>query len=89
MEKELVLVETIVWLNLKTKYIDSLLCHISVCFHFSSLYSVFLSKNVVKLPLACHKSFLTWKVDKLNKCILFEVLLYGFTQNTEYIITPY
>ena len=32
---------------------------------------------------------LTWKVDKLNKCISFKILLYVFTQNTEYIVTPY
>ena len=29
-------------------------------------------------------SLLTWKCDKLNKCVLFNLLLYGFTQNTEY-----
>ena len=32
---------------------------------------------------------LIWKVDKLNKWILFEVALHGFTKNTEYIINPY
>ena len=38
-----------------------------------------------RLPL-----FLTYmEVDKLNKCILLELLLYGLTQNTEYIINHY
>ena len=67
---------------MKTVFIDSLLCYISFCFLYSS---VFFLQKVTKLPLACHQPLLTWKVDKLNKCMLFELLLYGFTQNTEYI----
>ena len=73
---------TIPRLNFKTVCIDNLLCYISFCFLYSS---VLFSQKVTKLPLACHQSLLTWKVDQLSKCILFELLLYGFTHKTEYI----
>ena len=73
---------TIPWSNLKKFSISNLLCYISFCFAYSS---VFFSYKVNKLPLAFHQFLLTWKVDKFNKYILFEHLLYGFTQNTEYI----
>ena len=73
---------TILSLNLETVYIGSFLCYISFCFLYSP---VFFSHKVTQLPLACHQPLLTWKVDNLNKCILFEFLLQGFTQNTKYI----
>ena len=39
--------------------------------------------------LLVRKKFIGEMSVKLNKCILFEVLLYSFTQNNEYIVTPY
>ena len=43
--------------------------------------------TTIRLSLAYLQSLLTWKVNKLNKSILFDVLLYGFIQNTEYAPT--
>ena len=60
---------------------QSFISYISIRFLFSSLCFLILAKKWLNyLSHVINYSLLTWKVDKLNKCILFELSLYGFTQ---------